>query len=62
MKVFNIGEASKFLKVPFYSLQYAERVGKIPKARRSSSGARIYTEKDLNELKEMLNKKEAPIV
>ena len=55
MKVFNIGEASKFLKIPFYTLQYAERVGKIPKARRSSSGHRIYTEQDLTELKDILN-------
>ena len=58
MKIYNLGEAAKLLEIPFYSLQYAEKVGKIPQAARSSSGARIYTEKDLMKLKQILNKEE----
>ncbi len=58
MKIYNLGEAARILKIPFYSLQYKEKVGKIPEACRSSSGHRIYTEEDLRELKQILNKQE----
>jgi len=54
MKIYNLGEAARILKIPFYSLQYREKVGKIPEARRSSSGHRIYTEEDLMDLKSIL--------
>jgi len=57
-KIYNTGEAAKILKIPYYSLQYAEQVGNIPQASRSTSGHRIYTEDDLSRLKKMLQKKE----
>ena len=58
MKIFNLGEAAKSLGIPFYRLQYLERAERIPRANRSSSGQRIYTEKDLMKLKQILNKEE----
>ena len=58
MKIFNLGEAAKILEIPFYRLQYLERAERIPKARRSSSGQRFYTQKDLMKLKQILNKEE----
>ena len=58
MKIFNLGEAARLLEIPFYRLQYLERAERIPRAKRSSSGQRFYTEKDLMKLKQILNKEE----
>lgn len=58
MKIFNIGEAARILEVPFYTIQYLERTGKIPKASRSSSGHRYYTNEDLEILKRLFSQKQ----
>ncbi len=57
MEIYNLGEASRILGIPFYTLQYLERAGRIPKARRSSSGHRCYTREDLEKLKEILDQR-----
>ncbi len=54
MKIYSAGEIAKILKIPYYSLDYMERRGKIPAAKRTTSNQRYYTEEDFEELKEIL--------
>ena len=58
MKIYSAGQVAKILKIPYHCLDYLERRGEIPEARRTTSRQRIYTEEDLRDLKNILNKKE----
>ena len=54
MKIYSAGEIAKILKIPYYTLDYLERQQKIPKAKRTTSNQRFYTERDLLEIKKIL--------
>lgn len=54
MKIYSAGEIAKILGMPYYSLDYLERRGKIPAAKRTTSNQRFYTEEDLKDLKRWL--------
>ena len=43
----NIAEASKKVNLSAHTLRYYERIGLIPEVKRTESGIRNYTEKDL---------------
>ena len=43
----NIAEASKKVNLSAHTLRYYERIGLIPEVKRTESGVRNYTEKDL---------------
>ena len=52
MTVFSSGQAAKKLGIPFYTLDYLERVGKIPKAKRvGETGQKYYTDEDLEKIR-----------
>ncbi len=42
------------LKIPFYKLQYLFDTGKVRDVQRTSSGKRVYTEKDIKMIREAL--------
>jgi len=52
-KIFTSGEVSEILGIRFYTMNYWEIVGKLPKAKRTETGQKYYTEEDI----EMLKKK-----
>ena len=54
MKIYSSGEIAKILKIPYYTLDYLERRGKIPLAKRTTSNQRFFTEGDLLEIKKIL--------
>jgi DNA-binding transcriptional MerR regulator len=54
MKIFTAGEAAKQLGIPYYTLDYLERVGKIPLARRTGTNKRIYTRNDVERIRQIL--------
>jgi len=56
MKIYSAGEVANILNIPYYTLDYLERRGKIPAAQRTTSNQRMYTENDLQDLKERLSK------
>ena len=58
MKIYSAGQVAKILKIPYYSLDYLERRGKIPEAKRTTSNQRFYTAADVSKLKNILNKEE----
>ena len=54
MKIYSAGEIAKILEIPYYTLDYMERQGKIPKAKRTTSNQRYYTEADLTQIRRIL--------
>ena len=54
MKIYSAGEIAKVLKIPYYTLDYLERRQKIPKAKRTTSNQRYYTEADLMLIRRIL--------
>jgi DNA-binding transcriptional MerR regulator len=53
-KILTSRDVCKKLGVPFYKLQYLFDTGKVQDVQRTSSGKRIYTEKDIKVIKEAL--------
>ncbi len=53
-KILTSRDVCKKLEVPFYKLQYLFDTGKIRDVQRTSSGKRIYTEDDINIIREAL--------
>ena len=54
-RAFRIAEAAKALGIHPGSIRRAERLGRIPRARREPvSGQRVYTEQDVQALRERL--------
>ena len=53
-RVFGITEVAKELGCSTRWLRDAEKKGKLPKARRDLNNWRVYTEEDLNRLRELL--------
>lgn len=53
-KIFRVAEAARELGCSERFLREAEKKGKLPKAKRNLSGWRVYTEEDLERLKELL--------
>lgn len=49
-----ITQAARLLEIPYYRILYLERIGRIPKARRNCSGHRVYTEDDINPIRQKL--------
>lgn len=54
MKIFTAGEVAKQLGIPYYTLDYLERVGKIPAARRTGTNQRIYSKDDVERIRRIL--------
>ena len=54
MKIYSAGQMARILKIPYYTLDYLERQGKIPLAKRTTSNQRFYTEADLEEIQKIL--------
>ena len=54
MKIYSAGEIAKLLGIPYHTLDYLERRGKIPEARRTTSNQRFYTEEDLQKLRQII--------
>ncbi|MFC1682890.1 MerR family transcriptional regulator [Candidatus Zixiibacteriota bacterium] len=50
-KIYTAGEVAKQLGIPYYTLDYLERVGKIPAARRTGTNKRIYTKADVEKIR-----------
>ena len=55
MKILTAGEVAKGLGIPYYTLDYLERVGKIPIAKRTGTNQRIYTKKDVEIVRQILS-------
>ena len=53
-RVFTVSETARELGRSERWLREAEARGEIPKARRDLNGWRVYTEEDMNRLKELL--------
>lgn len=53
-KVFRVAEAARELRCSEAFLREAEKRGKLPKAKRDLNGWRVYTEDDLEHLREIL--------
>lgn len=53
-KLFTVSEAARELHHSERWLREAERKGKLPKAKRDLNNWRVYTEEDLNRLRELL--------
>jgi DNA-binding transcriptional MerR regulator len=58
MKLLTQKDVSKQLGIPYYRLEYLHKTGRIPEAKKTSSGIRIYEEEDINKIKKILNRKE----
>ena len=56
MRLYTQKEVIKRLKIPFYRLEYLHKTGQIPEAKRTSSGMRVYTDYDIDEIGEILLK------
>lgn len=54
MKIYSAGEIAKKLKIRYYTLDYMERQGKIPEAKRTTSNQRFYTEEDFQKLRQII--------
>ena len=54
MKIYSAGQMARILKIPYYTLDYLERQGKIPLAKRTTSNQRFYTEEDLQRLRQII--------
>lgn len=54
MKILTVKDALKFLGISRAKLYYYEEVGKIPAARRTSTGQRFYLPEDLEQVKKKL--------
>ncbi len=52
--IYSAGQISEILRIPYYTLDYLERRGKIPLAKRTTSNQRFFTEGDLLEIKKIL--------
>ena len=55
MKIYTAGEVAELMGLPYHRLDYLERRGKIPRAQRTGTNQRIYTEFDLHELQKRLS-------
>ena len=53
-KIMTVLEASRVLGVSERWLRDAEKVGKIPRARRNLNNWRVYSEEDISKIKELL--------
>lgn len=51
MKTYSISEAAKELHLTVYTLRYYDKEGLMPFVERTSSGARLFKESDINALK-----------
>ncbi len=52
--IYSAGQISEILRIPYYTLVYKEKQGKIPQAKRTTSGQRYYTEADLMLIRRIL--------
>lgn len=59
MQVFTTGEVCRRLRIRMHRFCYLEQSGRIPRARRTGSGKRVFTEADINQLERALKKLEA---
>lgn len=57
MKILTVRDVLDQLRVSRSQLYYAEEMGKIPPARRTSTGKRYYIPEDLVEIKRRLSEK-----
>lgn len=57
MKIYNIGEVSRLVKLPASTLRYYEHIGLIHGLSRNKSGSREYTETDIDWIKFLLRLK-----
>ncbi len=58
MKIYSAGQMARILKIPYYTLDYLERRKKIPKAKRTTSNQRYFTEADLTLIRRILSIRE----
>lgn len=54
MKVYTTGEACRLLGIRMHRLFYLEEAGQIPRARRTGTSKRYFTEADIQKLRETL--------
>ena len=57
-----ITQAARLLGIPYYRIQYLERIGRIPKARRNCSGHRVYGPEDIEIIQEQLTNTNSEII
>jgi len=53
-KSFSVSEAARELQCSADWLRQAEKIGKLPQARRNLNSWRVYTQEDLEQIKQLL--------
>jgi len=56
MKLYTQKEVVRRLKIPYYRLEYLHKTKRISEPERTTSGIRIYSDYDIDEIVEVLSK------
>lgn len=61
MRIFTTGEIAQILNISRHKLYYMEETGKIPRATKTGTWKRFYTEEDLAKLRKILLRRKGSV-